>query len=313
MQIITLTLSPAFDVHCNCDHFSAFHENIATVTSREAGGKGVNISRALTQNGIKNLAIIAMGKDNSADFTSLLAASEIEWIPIYRGGRIRENITLHSATQPETRISFSGFPADKTILAEAEAHIFKSATDPQSTVLTFTGRIPNGIDTDTVKTFLMRLQAKGIKLVIDSKSFAREDILDIKPWLVKPNEEEIAIYASHEIKAESDLIKTATELFQNGIANVMISLGERGSILTCAAGTFRATVPKISVKSTIGAGDSSIAGFLAAYQNKKTASDCLRHAAAFGSAACLTDGTLPPNPSDVSSLLDQIQVQQIYN
>ena len=313
MQIITLTLSPAFDVHCTCDSFAAFHENIATVTSRDAGGKGVNISRALAENGIENLAIIAMGKDNSADFSDRLASSNIKWIPLYRAGRIRENITRHSATQPETRISFAGFSADESLLSEAESCILSQTAEFQSTILTFTGRIPNGIATDAVKSFLKRLQAKGIKLVIDSKSFTREDILDIQPWLIKPNEEEVSLYANRVIKNNADLIEAAAELFQSGIANVMISLGKNGAILSCSAGTFCATVPKINVKSTIGAGDSSIAGFLVAYQSGKTASDCLRLSAAFGSAACLTDGTQPPNSADVSAIMDQIQIKQICN
>ena len=311
MQIITLTLSPAFDIHCSCENFSAFHENAATVTSREAGGKGVNISRALTKNAIENLAIIAIGEENESDFINLLTPSGIRWQPIYRSGRIRENITLHSTTQPETRISFSGFSADASLLHDAEACILSHVPDPENAIVTFTGRVPNGIPIETVKVFLKQLQAKGIKLVVDSKSFEREDILEIRPWLIKPNEEEIALYASHPLQNEQDILDTARELFRNGIANVMISRGENGSILTCAEGTFRASVPKIDVVSTIGAGDSSIAGFLAAYSKGKSTQDCLRLAAAFGSAACLTDGTQPPNPHAIDSITPQIKIERI--
>ena len=68
MKIITITLNPAFDVHCSAEHYEACHENLATITEREAGGKGVNISRALTMNGVDNLALLAVGDANGADF-----------------------------------------------------------------------------------------------------------------------------------------------------------------------------------------------------------------------------------------------------
>ena len=68
MKIITITLNPAFDVHCSAEHFEACHENLATITEREAGGKGVNISRALAMNGVDNLALLAVGDANGADF-----------------------------------------------------------------------------------------------------------------------------------------------------------------------------------------------------------------------------------------------------
>lgn len=311
MQIITLTLSPAFDVHCTCEDFAPFRENLATITSREAGGKGVNISRALTQNNVNNLAIVALGEENALDFTNLLSGTGIDWIPLYRSGRIRENITLHGTNNKETRISFSGFSADDSLLSEAEAIVLSHLSDSKDIILTFTGRVPSGLSLESVKAFLIRLQTRGIKLVIDSKSFSKADILEIKPWLIKPNEEELSLYASREIQTESDIIETAWELSRLGIANAMISLGEKGAVLASQAGVFRAYAPKIDAISTIGAGDSSIAGFLAAYSKGKSTQDCLRLAVAFGSAACLTDGTQPPNPHDIDSITPQIKIERI--
>ena len=62
MKIVTLTLNPAFDVHCDCENFRPYHESIAKITSRDAGGKGVNISRALVVNGMESLAVVIVGK-----------------------------------------------------------------------------------------------------------------------------------------------------------------------------------------------------------------------------------------------------------
>ena len=83
VKIYTLTLNPAFDVHAEADHFEPFHENLARVKSRQAGGKGVNISRALTQNGIPNTAVVVLGRENAASFKEELAAMEEELLSLY--------------------------------------------------------------------------------------------------------------------------------------------------------------------------------------------------------------------------------------
>lgn len=310
-KIITLTLSPAFDVHCFCEDFKPYHESLASITSRDAGGKGVNISRALAKNSVESLAIVALGEENAADFEAKLQADHITYQPIYRNGRIRENITLHTNNTPETRISFSGFSTDVSLLAEAEQIIQSALANGKNAIVTFTGRVPSGIPMTEVKAFLCRLQEKGVRIVLDSKSFSARDMFEVSPWLIKPNEEEISDYTTRPIQTQNDVILTARELSEHGIENVMISLGAQGAILSCPEGCFYARPPKIEARSTIGAGDSSIAGFLCAVAENKCASEALKTAIAYGTAACLTEGTLPPEEKDVAQLLPQIQLETV--
>ena len=125
MKIVTLTLNPAFDVHCFCDNFKPYHESIAQITSRDAGGKGVNISRALKANGTENLAIVIVGKENGAEFCQDLEKDGLSVSAVWVDGRIRENITLHQTKNPETRISFEGFSCDNGVLEEIKERIGK--------------------------------------------------------------------------------------------------------------------------------------------------------------------------------------------
>ena len=90
MKLITLTLNPAIDVHCSAESFEACHENLATVTEREAGGKGINISRALTVNNVENLAILAVGDENGAEFCRELDKDGMNYRAITVNGRIYE-------------------------------------------------------------------------------------------------------------------------------------------------------------------------------------------------------------------------------
>ena len=309
MNIITVTLNPAFDIHCFCESFNPFHENLAKVTSRISGGKGVNISRALTENGVENTAFVVLGEENAEDFRRNLSDYGMKTLEICVKGRIRENITVHTNGAPETRISFAGFDADDSLLDK----VWDGLKDMlgSDTILTFTGRVPDGISLDAVKKMLAAMRDKGVKIVIDSKSFGIQDLIDCRPWLIKPNDEEIVDYCDSKVDSIESAVLAAQGLRALGIENVMISLGSKGAVLACEDGSFAAKAPEVKVLSTIGAGDSSIGGFVAAKKNGGTYSDMLKTAVCYGSAACMTEGTEPPSKSDVEDLLTKACVERI--
>lgn len=304
MKIYTLTLNPAYDIHAVCRQFAAGYENLAEIRSREAGGKGVNISRALTENGIENTAVIVIGKDNRADYLQDLETAKMNCVLLEKEGRIRENLTLHCENGPETRISFAGFSVDDSVLSQVENAI-KIDGD---TVITFTGRGSSGMSMDSVKAFLARASAAGAKIVLDSKSFSLEDIYEVKPWLIKPNQEEISEYFGCAVNTIDEARAKASAFARHGVANVMISLGEQGAMLLSGGKCYTAKPPLIHAVSTIGAGDSTIAGFLAAAGRGADAGECLKTAVAFGTAACLTEGTQPPLKDDVARIYAQVEL-----
>ena len=304
MQIITLTLAPAYDIHCRCDTFAAQQENLAHILSYDAGGKGVNISRALTVYGVKNKAIVLVGNENADAFLTAINRESIDSISLQVEGRIRENITLHQEGQKETRISFPGFRAPLEVLEKVEKLVLDLAGE-LPTVVTLTGRLPEGILMKDVKSMLSRFHERGIRTVIDSRSFTLADLIEVKPYLIKPNEEEIFTYMHREVNSISDALAAARELHECGITNVMISMGAKGAVLVSEEGEFTACAPAITPVSTIGAGDSSIAGYLAALSRGERAKTCLYYAIAFGSAACLTEGTKSPNVSDIERFLQK--------
>lgn len=303
MKIYTVTLNPAFDVHAGAERLMPGRENLARITSRDAGGKGINISRALSENGVVNTAIAVVGKENSADFKELIGEYGIDCIFIEKDGRIRENLTLHTS-EGETRISFEGSSLDNSILDEIGALIEVDG----ETVVTFTGSVPSGVDIRACKAFLIGLKARGARIVIDSKFFTLDDLTDVKPWLIKPNGEEIEAYSGKAVKDFDDCVGIAFELCVKGIENVMISLGDRGAMLVNSEGAFIAVPPIVDAVSTVGAGDSAIAGFISAFACGMSAEECLSRAVAFGTAACLCEGTAPPMAYDVAEVLKKIKV-----
>lgn len=307
MKIYTLTLNPAYDVHAYAESFVPYHENLAQIQSREAGGKGVNISRALCSAGVPNRAVIVLGKENSGDFEQDLQKSNMDSILIKKDGRIRENLTLHCANAPETRISFRGFAVDDTVLEE----VLELLEVDGDTVITFTGRVGTGMSMEKVKAFLEMLRQRGARIVLDSKSFSLEDIYQVQPWLIKPNQEEISEYFGCDVQTVEQAAQKAQDFAKRGVANVMVSLGEQGALLIREGKIYTATPPAIQAVSTIGAGDSSIAGFLAAAHRGGDAAECLKMAVAFGTAACLTAGTLPPRKEDALRIYNQVHIAEV--
>lgn len=302
MRIFTLTLNPAYDIHACCDEFFAFSEVHATVTARQAGGKGFNISRALTENGVNNTALIVLGEDNCEDFVKM--SNGLNCIFFKEKGRIRENLTLHSNGGKETRISFNGGEVSKGILQ----NIYNEIKPNKETVVTFTGSIPKGITKEEAKDFLKLLKKDGAKIVVDTKSFDLADIYEVSPWLVKPNQDELGAYFGEEITTIEQAINKAKEMNEKGIENVIVSLGKDGAVFCGENEIITAKTPNIKVVSTIGAGDSMIAGFISAKSNGLPNEESFKTAVSYGSAACLSEGSLPPKAQNIIEIKELVEI-----
>ncbi len=309
MKIITITLNPAFDLHCYCDDFKPFSESLCDIISCDSGGKGINISRALTANDVPNTALSILGEENAGAFLKALKKENINCKYITVSGRIRENITVHTFNKPETRISFSGFSINHKTIKQFEEILFKENFN--NSIVVFTGRIPNGINKEVIIEMLSKVKNCGAKLVIDSKSFYRADLIDLKPFLIKPNEEEISAYTKLEVTDLESALFAAKEIRALGIENVIISLGALGAVLCCNDGDYIAIPPEIDVRSTVGAGDSMIAGFLSGISKGYDFEEALRLSVAYGSAACTTIGTNPPPKDIINSILEKTIAKKI--
>ena len=305
MKIFTLTLSPAFDIHCRAEALELFRENSVRITERDIGGKGINISRALTLHGVENTAVAVLGRENGAELEKKLSALGIRTEVIWAEGRIRENITVHTDDGKETRISFAAQPLGDDTLTRVEKYVDNALG--KGDILTVTGSIPEGVPRARIIALVKAQTERGVRVIVDSRSFDLADLFEMKPYLIKPNEEEIEIYMSRRIGSLPDALSAARELAAHGISNVMISLGAKGAVLATRGGGYTVSAPGIEALSTIGAGDSSIAGFIYATERGLSPRECLVYAVAFGSAACLTRGTKPPSVEDVRLMLDLIK------
>ena len=146
MNVITVTLNPAFDIHCVCEDFAAQKENLVKTVSRDAGGKGVNTSRALAAGGKESRAVVAVGRGNGDDYLKQLSARAVDFTALTVDGRIRENITIHSSGDAETRISFAGFTADKSLLSDEFAGLVAESVHDSGIEIDFLCALLSAVD-----------------------------------------------------------------------------------------------------------------------------------------------------------------------
>lgn len=211
--------------------------------------------------------------------------------------------TLNVVGIPETRVITNTFNPSNDLLEQAAAHVNSECTS--DTYIAISGKIPESIDK---QAFINVCRNVCGKLILDTASLNADELCCAKPWLIKPNRQE-----ANELLGISDCspcgLPAARLLLQKKCAsNVIISLGSDGFVYSGEFGEAEVKVPQNEAKSTVGAGDNTIAGILFGLYNNFDFMNCLKVGAAFGSASCLEYGTVPPSVENVMRILPGIKV-----
>lgn len=305
-DIVVINPNPAYDVHYLVDGFEPYGESYGSLICRNIGGKGVNVALALRAFGKTPTCIVAAGKENSAEFIERLAESGVKAMFIECDGAVRENITLHKSGFRDTRVSVDSFRSDDGLFERIVEKVNRIGADKISLLL-FCGRLPAGVTAKGASEFLSSYSRRGIKTAVDSNSLELENLLKIRPWLIKPNKDELENLTKRKIDSVSDALKAAREVCARGVENILVSLGDKGAMLVTKEYALFCEAPEIIPKSTVGAGDSLLAGFVYAYSEGMDFAECLKYACAFGSASCLEEGTNPPKRENVGKILSSLK------
>lgn len=289
-MIYTLTLNPALDYVMRLPSVKEGATNRAVSTDLQFGGKGVNVSLVLSELGVENTALGFAAGFTGAALTAYLTDRDIraDFIPLPEGlTRINVKLKTPEGAHPETEINASGpaIPADCM-----DALYRKLDTLTEGDTLVLAGSIPSSLPKDTYRAIMKRLAGRGIRFAVDAEGTLLTETLPFRPFLIKPNRAELEGIMGRELPTDTDLEEAAAELQRRGAMNVLVSLGGDGALLLDANGEYhRAKALPVVPMNTVGAGDSTVAGFLAGVV--RGYGYALKLAMACGGATAASEGT----------------------
>jgi 1-phosphofructokinase len=292
--IVTVTANPSLDRTIEVDALRRGDVLRARASRLDAGGKGVNVARALAANGHKATAVLPCGGAEGSQLTALLAESGLDLVAVPIDGTVRSNVTVVELDGTTTKLNEPG-PSLTTaeLLALAEAACLAAE---HADWVVVSGSLPPGAPADAYARLLARLQQESTRIALDTSGDALRAALPGRPYLIKPNREELAEVTGRTVRTLDETLEATEVLRAQGIHAVLTSLGKDGAVLVDGDGCWHASAPAVEPRSTVGAGDALLAGFLAAGGRGPLA---LAEAVAWGSAATALPGSRMPGPTDI--------------
>ncbi|NGN94986.1 1-phosphofructokinase family hexose kinase, partial [Nocardioides sp. KC13] len=297
-MIVTLTANPSIDHTVMLTSPLRRGEVLrATATSSQPGGKGVNISGAAYAAGVPTRAVVPC--PDLDPMVTELRATGLDVVTVGPAGRPRINTTVTEPDGTTTKLNGPGATATPALLDALAARLVQEADHASWVVLA--GSLPPGAPAGWYAEVVSALRSTGACIAVDTSEAPLEALAAGLPAgapdLLKPNAEELAsITGSDSLDDPAVAASAARTLVERGVAAVLATLGENGAVLVTEEGTWHATPPPTEVVSTVGAGDSSLFGYLLADLRGLSAPERLGLAVAYGSAAAGLPGTTLPTP-----------------
>ncbi|MGL5124131.1 MAG: 1-phosphofructokinase [Fusobacteriaceae bacterium] len=284
-KIYTVTLNPAVDYYLGFENFKEGELNFPNMAYTLPGGKGINVSKVLANFKTNSVALGFVGGFTGHYMKNSLKGANIEYkfIELEENTRINIKINNHGL---ETEIAGKS----PTISTEKKEEFLKELIGiKKDDILILSGSVPNSLDENIYSEIISTLP-KGVKIVLDSRGKAFDLALKKGVYLVKPNQTELEEYFNRKITNEKELISAGKKMQELGAENVLISLGSKGSILITKESIFQGNVPKGKMISTVGAGDSMVAGVVYGLQKQNTLENAYKYGIASGSATAFSEG-----------------------
>ena len=305
-MIYTITFNPALDYITQVENFKIGEINRTKTETILPGGKGLNVSIVLKNLEIENTALGFVAGFTGEELIHKMESQGVktDFVKVEKG-ITRINIKISSINEKkveETALNGMGPQITKSDIEVLFEKIEKMSTKD---VVILSGSIPKNIDNDIYEKICKKLNEKEITFIVDSTQELLMNVLKYNPFLIKPNKEELEETLNCKISTKEDIIDAAKKLKEMGAQNVLASLGNDGALLlTKDNDTYYSKAPRGQVVSTVGSGDSMVAGFLAGYYQTQNYEHALKTGVAAGSASAFSVELA--TKEDVDLLLKQL-------
>ena len=309
-MIATVTLNPSLDRHVAVENLVLDDTNRWVSFKREPGGKGINVSRVVKELGGGTTAYGFVGGFAGRALKAILKQQGVpcDFTPIR--AEIRRNFIITDLkTHCQTRISA---PGPRVSAGELEKLVVKiTSIKPKPCYIVMAGSVPPGVPYYIYRDLIQKMKGFGITTVLDSADLWLQEGIKARPDVVKPNMREAQTAMGVDLANEEDIIYAVKTLISGGIGIAAISRGREGMIIGDKNAVYKVVPPDVDVMSTVGAGDSTVAGLVFKLSSGGNLEEASRFAVAAGTAATLTPGTELCHMRDVEKLLPLIKIERL--
>jgi len=308
-MIYTITLNPALD---RTLWINEIREDVSNRIIREesyAGGKGIDVSKVLTALGVENQALgfIAGFAGRQLEAQLIRDGTSCGFIPV--SGETRINIVIHEMNTGKQIILNSSGPEVKPFELIEINDVVKRLEDPE--FISIGGSLPPGAHPEIYRKIIETGRLRGARVVLDVDREALKIGIQGKPDIIKPNIHELSTLVGRRLEKRDEILDAAHEINRKGVRIVLVSMGPRGILLVSDGKNYQAVPPKVEVVNTIGAGDSSVAGFIYGQVSGMDLKKSLIYATAAGTATTLRVGTALARKEDVEMIVPQEKLEII--
>lgn len=308
--VVTVTLNAAVDQTLDVPGFTAGAVNRAVAETRTAGGKGVNVAAFLSGGPLPVTATGFLGEDNVAVFEALFRRRHIQDRCLRVPGASRVNVKV--VDREGGSVTDINLPGPQ-IRAESW-HGLLAALDSLSLnngTFVLAGSVPAGVPETAYAEMIPRLRRHGAFVAVDASGAPLRHAMAAKPDMVKPNAHELSELLGRPLAGRDDVVAAARELSASGIALVVVSLGEEGAVFVEGDRALLAVPPRVTVASTVGAGDAMVAGTLAARLEGGDLEASARRGTAFAAGTLARLGPELPSPDRIAELMAAVRVESL--
>ncbi|MBM7551324.1 1-phosphofructokinase [Thalassobacillus pellis] len=303
-MIHTCTLNPSIDYVMHLEGFETGQLNRATKTFYYPGGKGINVSRMLSRFDTATTALGFAGGFTGQFIKSFLEEEGIHEKFIDTGDYTRINVKLKA--DEESEINGPG----PQITREQQEQLLQQIKELHSDdKLVLAGSVPASLSNDIYIKIAEICKEMSVPLIADTSGAALEQLIGYPAFLLKPNHHELGQLFQTSIETKKQAASYAKKLIERGAKHVIVSMGGEGAVFVSDKYSYYATVPKGEVKNSVGAGDSLVSGFLAAYTKGSSLEEAFRFGVASGSATAFSDDLCKQD--DVEALLSEVHISPI--
>ncbi len=287
-HVICVGVNPAFDLTLTLDGLDGDRVNRVTAEHCQAAGKAANVACVLARHGISAGLLGFYGEDNAAEWQKLFdnrCGSNVPSGMITCAGATRQNITLLSGGQT-VKINRSGCTVSEADIVRLEACLSEcGGGEGRAKIAVFTGSLPPGLSPERYVELMAGAAGTGFRVALDIDGLTREQLVKVSPWLYKPNAHELAKLTGIDAGDDDALIAQARQLVSEGVGIVLLTLGSRGLAAVDSGNVVRIAPEPVTAVNTVGAGDASLAAFIAAHLAGCSVEECARRAARSGENA----------------------------